>query len=56
MDEKELGEGLKREGFSHTFVWQDGPGTFYSDHTHEMETAHVILNGEIDDADDGWLH
>lgn len=47
MDEKELAEGLKREGFYHTFVWEDGPGTSYSAHTHETETAHVILDGEM---------
>lgn len=47
MDEKELAEGLKREGFSHIFVWEDGPRTSYSDHTHETETAHVILDGEM---------
>lgn len=47
MDEKEPAEGLKREGFSHIFVWEDGPGTSYSDHTHETEMAHVILDGEL---------
>ena len=47
MDEKELAQKLKREGFSHTYVWQDGPGAFYPNHTHETETAHIILNGEM---------
>jgi mannose-6-phosphate isomerase-like protein (cupin superfamily) len=47
MDEKNLGEALEREGFRHTYVWQDGPNTFYAEHVHGSETAHVILNGEM---------
>lgn len=47
MNEKVLMKQLEREGFSHAFVWQDGPSTFYSDHTHETETAHIILSGEM---------
>jgi uncharacterized protein YjlB len=38
---------LHREGFRHTYVWQDGPHVFYSDHSHAVETAHVILDGEL---------
>ncbi|MGB2656176.1 MAG: cupin domain-containing protein, partial [Candidatus Acidiferrum sp.] len=44
---KALAKELEREGFSHTFVWQDGPNAFYPDHTHETETAHIILSGEM---------
>ncbi len=44
---KELEQQLHREGFSHTFVWQDGPGAYYPDHTHATETAHIILEGEM---------
>jgi len=47
MTEKELAEKLKREGFSHTYVWQDGPGVFYPGHTHPTKTAHIILSGEM---------
>jgi mannose-6-phosphate isomerase-like protein (cupin superfamily) len=47
MDEKELAVGLQNEGFRHTFVWQDGPNTFYPDHQHAEETAHLILSGEM---------
>ena len=47
MDENRLAQKLKGEGFSRTFVWEDGPGTFYPDHTHAMETAHIILSGEM---------
>jgi mannose-6-phosphate isomerase-like protein (cupin superfamily) len=47
MDEKELAEALQREGFLHTYVWQDGPNTFYAEHVHNDETAHIILKGEM---------
>ena len=38
---------LHSEGFLHTYVWQDGPSARYSDHTHAVETAHIILEGEM---------
>ena len=47
MDERALESQLRSEGFSHTFVWQDGPHAFYPDHTHAGLTAHVILDGEM---------
>ena len=47
MSERELIEQLQREGFSHTYVWEDGPNTRYGNHTHPVETAHVILSGEL---------
>jgi mannose-6-phosphate isomerase-like protein (cupin superfamily) len=47
MDENQLAEQLKREGFSHTYVWQDGPNVSYPDHAHPLETAHIILRGEM---------
>jgi mannose-6-phosphate isomerase-like protein (cupin superfamily) len=47
MDEKKLAEQLRREGFGHTYAWEDGANAFYPDHTHETETAHVILAGEM---------
>jgi mannose-6-phosphate isomerase-like protein (cupin superfamily) len=47
MDERALAQQLKSEGFGHTYVWQDGPNTFYPEHTHETETAHIILSGEM---------
>lgn len=46
-DEKSLERGLHQEGFLRTYVWQDGPNAFYPDHTHAMETAHIILDGEM---------
>jgi quercetin dioxygenase-like cupin family protein len=47
MDERELAAQLENEGFSHTCVWEDGPHAHYPGHTHAMETAHVILRGEM---------
>ena len=48
MEEKGLAEQLRAEGFAHTYVWQDGPGTLYPDHTHRTETAHIVLAGELE--------
>ena len=45
--EKDYRKQLEAEGFSHTFVWQDGPNAFYPDHTHAGLTAHIILDGEM---------
>ena len=42
-----LKEQLYREGFRQTYVWQDGPHAAYPDHTHAVETAHIILDGEL---------
>lgn len=46
-DQSQLRQQLEREGFSHTFVWWDGPGKAYADHTHAGLTAHIILDGEM---------
>jgi mannose-6-phosphate isomerase-like protein (cupin superfamily) len=47
MDISALEIQLHCEGFLHTFVWQDGPQASYPNHTHDTETAHVILEGEM---------
>ena len=47
MDIDQLQAQLKAEGFSHTYVWQDGPNAHYPDHTHNGLTAHIILDGEM---------
>jgi quercetin dioxygenase-like cupin family protein len=47
MNIPELEKQLHREGFRHTYVWEDGPDRRYSDHTHPVETAHIILEGEM---------
>jgi mannose-6-phosphate isomerase-like protein (cupin superfamily) len=38
---------LRQEGFRHVFAWQDGAHAHYADHTHPVDTAHVILDGEM---------
>jgi len=47
MDVRDLERKLQSEGFRHTYIWQDGPNAYYPDHTHPVETAHVILDGEM---------
>jgi len=47
MNRNELERQLREEGFLRTYVWEDTANTFYSDHTHEVDTAHVILDGEM---------
>jgi quercetin dioxygenase-like cupin family protein len=47
IDEKGFREQLRRQGFSRVYVWQDGAGAFYPDHTHDGLTAHIILDGEM---------
>lgn len=47
MSERELMGQLQREGFAHTYVWEDGPNAQYEDHTHPRETAHLVLSGEL---------
>ncbi|HXE32759.1 MAG TPA: hypothetical protein VN087_02515 [Verrucomicrobiae bacterium] len=42
-----MAKQLEREGFGHTYVWQDGPNAFYPEHAHDSETAHIILSGEM---------
>ena len=38
---------LRQEGFRRIYVWEDQPHTFYPDHTHAVDTAHIILDGEM---------
>ena len=47
IDQKSLERQLQGEGFLRTYVWQDGPNAFYPDHTHDAETAHIVLDGEM---------
>jgi mannose-6-phosphate isomerase-like protein (cupin superfamily) len=47
MHEDDLIAQLQCEGFSHTFIWEDGPNARYPNHTHRVETAHIILSGEM---------
>ena len=56
MDEQSLAKKLRDEGFGHTYVWQDGPNAHYPDHTHAVETAHIVLTGEMTLTMDGEAH
>jgi mannose-6-phosphate isomerase-like protein (cupin superfamily) len=47
MKEEELAARLKREGFTHTYAWEDGPNTTYAAHKHPFSTANIILTGEV---------
>jgi mannose-6-phosphate isomerase-like protein (cupin superfamily) len=47
MNPQALTAQLRREGFTHTYVWEDGPNACYPEHTHATETAHIILDGEM---------
>jgi mannose-6-phosphate isomerase-like protein (cupin superfamily) len=47
MNLAELEKKLNGEGFGHTYIWQDGPDQRYAEHTHPVETAHIILEGEM---------
>jgi quercetin dioxygenase-like cupin family protein len=38
---------LREEGFRHVYTWQDAAGAFYADHTHPMDIAHIVLEGEM---------
>jgi mannose-6-phosphate isomerase-like protein (cupin superfamily) len=47
MNENELIGRLQREGFSRTYVSDDVANARYPDHTHRMETAHIVMSGEM---------
>ncbi len=53
MDEKELEKKLRKKGFIRIYVWEDRPHVFYPDHTHRMNTAHIILDGEMSVTSEG---
>ena len=46
-DSSTLKRQLRAEGFQHVYVWSDGPDAFYSDHVHPVDTAHIVLDGEM---------
>ena len=47
MGEKKIVDLLMKEGFPVVYVWEDLPGSYYPDHTHDYYSAHVILSGEM---------
>lgn len=53
MNIQDLERSLRAEGFGHTYVWQDGPGVYYPEHTHTDVTAHIVLEGEVTVSSEG---
>lgn len=47
LSEKDLSEILMKEGFKRVYVWEDYPGSYYPDHSHDFYSAHIVLEGEI---------
>lgn len=47
MEYRDAEQQLRQEGFRHVFAWRDPPHVYYSDHTHAVDTAHIILDGEM---------
>ncbi len=47
---------LKKEGFSQVALHEDPPDFFYSDHSHPVDTAHVVLRGGMQVWFDGKEH
>ena len=47
MNEEKWKRRLEEEGFTNIFVWHDEPNFFHSDHTHDVYTAHIVLEGEM---------
>ena len=47
LNEDDLLDGLRAEGFRRIYVWQDAPSADYPEHTHPTETAHIVLEGEM---------
>ncbi|MBI5530569.1 MAG: cupin domain-containing protein [Candidatus Doudnabacteria bacterium] len=47
MNEQEIIEQLKSEGFNEVEVYEDKPNFEYAEHTHEKAGIHVILRGEM---------
>ena len=47
MNVKGFESELRAEGFSHTYVWEDGPAAYYPEHMHPTVTSHVVLDGEV---------
>lgn len=48
MNEKEIMEKLKQEGFRNVFTHTDSPGAVHPEHTHNNLTCHVVIDGEIE--------
>jgi mannose-6-phosphate isomerase-like protein (cupin superfamily) len=47
MDRRAFERQLRDEGFRRVYTWEDDAHAFYPDHTHPVDTAHVVLEGEM---------
>ena len=47
MDLVSFEQTLRQEGFRRVYVWTDAPHASYADHTHAVDTAHIVLDGEL---------
>jgi quercetin dioxygenase-like cupin family protein len=47
MSDRSPEQQLRQEGFRRVYVWEDEPHASYGDHTHPVDTAHIILEGEM---------
>lgn len=53
MEDQELIEQLKSEGYDSVFVWNGHPGESDPDHTHPFETRLIVREGELTIGMDG---
>lgn len=50
---EEYKQQLAAEGYKEIYEQNDGPGAHYALHTHETDTTHIILVGEMTFAQNG---
>ena len=47
MDVASFERALRQEGFRRVYPWTDPPHASYPAHTHAVDTAHIVLDGEL---------
>jgi quercetin dioxygenase-like cupin family protein len=47
MDARAFARQLRDEGFGRVYAWEDAAHASYPDHTHAVDTAHIILDGAM---------
>lgn len=47
MNEDDIINSLRDEGFKGLFIHTDPPGAYYPEHTHSSESCHFVLDGEM---------
>lgn len=48
MNEQDILNSLKKEGYKEVYIWKDAPNFAYDKHCHEYETKLVIVEGGIE--------